>query len=95
MPKKYPPLSLIEFERILRTFDIVRESTEVGHKKITIDLGARKRVIVYQTTENPIPLKVLKNAIDNLGVSADEFYSRCKSAAKKKNVKYFKRLGET
>ncbi len=91
MPKKYPPLSLREFREILETFNIVRERTKGGHVILVIEIEGKERTIVYQTHIDPVPLEVLKNTIQDLEVSVREFYSRSKSAAKKKNVRYRKK----
>ena len=78
MPKKYPPLSLREFEKILNTFEIVNRRTRGGHVILTIRTTKRNVTIVYQTHVDPVPLHVIKNTIKSLGVSVKDFYSRKK-----------------
>ena len=78
-PKKYPLLSLREFEKILNTFKIVKRRTKGGHVILTIETSEEKNTtIVYQTHKNPVPLHVIKNTIKNLKISSQEFYGRLK-----------------
>lgn len=78
-PKKYPLLSLREFEKILNTFEIVKRRTKGGHVILTIKTSEEKNTtIVYQTHKNPVPLHVIKNTIKNLEISSQEFYGRLK-----------------
>ncbi len=83
MPKKYPPLSIREFEEILNTFEIVKQRTKGGHVILTIAISDKKVTVVYQTHVDPVPIHVVKNTIRALGLTRDEFYSRTKTGAKK------------
>ncbi|WP_129408045.1 hypothetical protein [Marinitoga lauensis] len=83
MPKKYPQLSLREFEEILNTFEVVEKRTRGGHNILTIKIKEKEVGIVYQTHIDPVPLLIIKNTIKNLGITRDEFYSRTKTGAKK------------
>ena len=77
-PKKYPPLSLREFEKILNTFEIVNRRTRGGHVILTVKIGEKNVPIVYQTHVDPVPLHVIKNTIKSLRISSKEFYARLK-----------------
>lgn len=83
MPKKYPLLSLKEFEDIIRTFEIVGERTKGGHRIVVVQYNGQKITLPYPIHQKNMPKKVIKNTIENLGLSVEEFYSRTKVGEKK------------
>jgi len=91
MPKKYPLLTIKEFEEILFTFPVKEKNIKGGHVHLTIICQDNiERTITYQTHEDPVPLYVVQNTIKQLKVSDKDFYSRSKKAARKKNVRFKK-----
>jgi len=91
MPKKYPPLTIKEFEKILFTFPVKEKNIKGGHVHLTIICQDNiERTITYQTHKDPVPLHIVKDTIEQLKVSDEDFYSRSKRAARKKNLPFKK-----
>ena len=88
MPKKYPVLKLAEVLEILNANGFVLNNTVGSHKQFIATIKNIKRRVTVDGSNDEFDDFLLRSMISQSGLSRDEFYCSCKSAAKKINKRH-------
>jgi predicted RNA binding protein YcfA (HicA-like mRNA interferase family) len=88
VPRRYPPLTLAEVKAILTCWGFVAQSRKRG-SHCQWERRESERVFAVTVDEgiNEFDDFLIKTMIQQSGLTRDQFYSGCKSAAKKANLK--------
>ena len=81
--RKYLPLTPEELRRVLKAFGFVRKRTRGDHEQWEGMTNEKRRVITVQLIDGEYSVDRMKTIIRNMDITADEFYSRDASIAKR------------
>ncbi len=81
--KKYLPLTPDELRRILKAYGFIRKRTRGDHEQWEGMTNEKRRVITVQLISGEYSIDRMKTIIQNMDITADEFYGRDESIAKR------------
>ncbi len=81
--KKYLPLTPNELKRVLKAFGFIYKRTRGDHEQWEGMTNEKRRVITVQLISGEYSIKRMKTIIRNLDITADEFYGRDESIARR------------
>lgn len=81
--KKYLLLMPDELRRVLKAFGFVRKRTRGDHEQWEGMTNGKRRVITVQVISEEYSVDRMKTIIRNMDITADEFYGRDVSIAKR------------
>lgn len=81
--KKYLPFTPDELRRVLKAFGFVRKRTRGDHEQWEGMTNEKRRVITVQLIDGEYSIDRMKTIIRNMDITADEFYGRDASIAKR------------
>ncbi|MCY3729170.1 MAG: type II toxin-antitoxin system HicA family toxin [Nitrospira sp.] len=81
--KKYLLLTPDELQRVLKAFGFVRKRTRGDHEQWEGMTNEKRRVITVQLISGEYSIDRMKTIIQNMDITADEFYGQDESIAKR------------
>lgn len=81
--RKYLLLTPEELRRVLKAFGFVRKRTRGDHEQWEGMTHETRRVITVQLIDGEYSIDHMKTTIQNMDITADEFYGRDGSIAKR------------